>query len=711
MSNPGIHLLNSNLINCSRNALLSNWTLAKGLANCNSYVVRCRHLNDNPPVMATEAEGRSSPESARSDPRLPIVALLLGGFLLVLMGQAIYILLIPSKRWPVYALILAGLVAFAVAAYLVARKRLPGWLARPVERVADFFGITLGQLVLLLFSPCFSLMAGLAAGEKLLALNLPISLGAWLLAIALVFAGGYRRGERIGKDFDRGDVLLAVALFVAAFLVRAAAIGDIPPTLSGDEGSAGLVAIQFLNGEADNLFTVGWFSFPSLYFALQSIGILLLGQTVAGLRIISALGGALTVAALYLLARTMFGRTMAFLASLFLAAFHYHIHFSRIGLNNVWDGFFVVACFAGLWHGWKNGRRSSFLIAGLALGLGQYFYASIRIVPLLLLVWAGAAFLFDRETFRRRFADLVMVAFAAFVVALPLLLFFQQHPNEFSAPLERVTVLDGWLERKALEEDTTAELVMLDLMIDTALGLTHLPLRQLYNPGSPLLQAGAAALFLLGLIWAATHFDLRYLLILLPLAGIIVLGGFSLGAPSSQRYVLVAPLVAIIVTVPLVEIARWLSREWPRLRYVALAGATLIVAWIVVLDLHYYFDEVYDTYVLGGLNTQVATRIAGYLGEQEVAPEVYFFGFPRMGYYSLSTIPYLAPEVKAQDVQKPLIAPPRWRLTRPTTFVFLPERMEELKFVAAAYPGGSTHMATRPGDDLLLFTAYEAPYP
>jgi 4-amino-4-deoxy-L-arabinose transferase-like glycosyltransferase len=661
--------------------------------------------------MATEAEGRSSSESASSDPRLSIAALLLGGFLLVLMGQAIYAEIFPPKRWPVYLLILAGLAAFAIAGILIAQKRLPGWLARPARRIADFFSITDGQLVLLLFSPCFALMAGLAAGEKLLALNLPISLGAWLLALASVVVGGYRRGESAIKDFDRRDLLLATGLFLTAFLIRAAAIGEIPPTLSGDEGSAGLVAVRFLSGEADNVFTVGWFSFPSLYFALQSIGILLLGQTIAGLRIISAFGGALTVAALYLLVRTMFGRTSALLASVFLAAFHYHIHFSRIGLNNVWDGFFAVVCAAGLGHGWKSGRRSSFLISGLALGLGQYFYASIRILPLLLLIWAAAAFLFDRETFRRRFADLVMAAFVAFVVALPLLLFFQQHPDEFNAPMERVTVLSGWLEQRSLEENTTGELVILDLMADTALGLTHLPLRQLYDPGSPLLLAGAAGLFLLGLIWAATHPDLRYLLILLPVAGIIVLGGFSFGAPSSQRYVIVAPMVAIILTVPLVEIARWLAKEWPRLRYVALAGAVLVMTWIVVADLRYYFDEVYETYVLGGLNTQVATSVAGYLNEQDPAPEVYFFGFPRMGYYSLSTIPYLAPEVEAQDVMEPLTAPPEWPLTRPTTFVFLPEREEELRYVESAYPGGSTYRATRPGDGLLLFAAYEAPFP
>ena len=86
------------------------------------------------------------------------------------------------------------------------------------------------------------------------------------------------------------------------------------------------------------------------------------------------------------------------------------------------------------------------------------------------------------------------------------------------------------------------------------------------------------------------------------------------------------------------------------------------MAWIVATDLNYYFSEVYESYVLGGHNTKVATAVANYLDEKEPPPDVYFFGFPRMGYYSLSTISYLAPDVNAEDVLEPLVARPAWRL-------------------------------------------------
>ena len=131
---------------------------------------------------------------------------------------------------------------------------------------------------------------------------------------------------------------------------------------------------------------------------------------------------------------------------------------------------------------------------------------------------------------------------------------------------------------------------------------------------------------------------------------------------------------------------------------------------IAASNLRYYFFDVYDHYVLGGFNTEVATAVAHYLDEQGPEGEAYFFGFPRMGYYSLSTIPYLAPNVKANDILEPLTTNPDWRLSNLTTFIFLPEREGESQFVEEAYPGGvKRHFRNQ--DGTLLFIAYEAAGP
>jgi hypothetical protein len=210
----------------------------------------------------------------------------------------------------------------------------------------------------------------------------------------------------------------------------------------------------------------------------------------------------------------------------------------------------------------------------------------------------------------------------------------------------------------------------------------------------------------MGVFWAIAVLDLRYLLLLLPLLSVIFLGGFSQDPPASQRYVVAIPMVAVLLAVPLVQIGKWLRESWPTMRRVLWPAAVLLVVWLMVVDLRYYFLEVYNHYVLGGLNTVVASEVAEYLDEQRERPMVYFFGFPRMGYFSLSTIPYLEPDVQAQDVLDPLIGEPGWLITGPTRFIFLPERLHELQYVQAAYPGGAYHEYFYQ-DGTPLFMVYE----
>jgi hypothetical protein len=637
--------------------------------------------------------------------RLSVSILLVGGGLLVVMGQLIYAQIIPLFRPFLFLLMALGVLAFVMGSRLVARPQLPPFILRPVNRLTGWLHISSGQLLLLCFAPCFALLAALAAGDVLEAVNVPVYLSAWFLSIACVLIGGSRPSQGTETAVDRRELLLIIGLFLFAFLLRVWSLETLPTTLSGDEGSAGLSAVEFARGRANNLLTIGWFSFPSLYFAIQGLGIFLLGQTVAGLRIASALAGALTVVAVYGLGRTFFNRLTAVFAAVLLATFHYHIQFSRIGLNNIWDGLFATLIMAGLWYGWKHERCIGFLLCGLALGLGQYFYVTVRVFPVLLLIWAFFAFLTKREKFKRCLPDLSLAAVVAFVIVIPLIFFFVRHPNEFNAPLQRVTIFDGWLEQTAIQLGEPALKIIWDQILNTALGFTHLPLRHWYNPGVPLLLPGSAALFILGVLWALTNPNLRYLLLMLPLLSMVILGGLSQDAPASQRYVIAVPFVAVLVALPLTRLVGWLQDYWPRFRRAVLVAAVLVLVWLSAADLRYYFFDVYDNYVLGGYNTYVATEIAQHLSDQEPPPRVFFFGFPRMGYFSLSTIPYLAADVQAEDILDPLTALPAWHITTPTEFIFLPERVAERQYVEQQFPGG-TYREYRDEFNGLLFSVY-----
>lgn len=169
------------------------------------------------------------------------------------------------------------------------------------------------------------------------------------------------------------------------------------------------------------------------------------------------------------------------------------------------------------------------------------------------------------------------------------------------------------------------------------------------------------------------------------------------------------PLVALFVAVPLGEAALWLRAQYPRYRTAVVVATFALLALVAAVDINYYFNRVYTGgYVLGGLNTEVATEIGYYLRDKQPAnQDVFFFGFPRMGYFSLSTIPFLAPEKQAQDVIEPLTGPAALPVRGPTLFIFLPERLNELPFVQQQVPGGTTR-EFRNDNGELLFVVYES---
>lgn len=639
-----------------------------------------------------------------------------GGGVLLALSQWVGRLMPPGGRLPTFLLFLIGGVALMLGVQTLMRNVLAGWFARPLLRLAATLRVTPAQTVMLLLAPAFAWLTRQASGNDLLARSATVAIVAWLVAIILVVAGSLtpqaERDPEVARRrpaVDRRDVAISLALFVLALGLRAYATSRFPNTYSGDEGSAGLFALELLDGRANNLFGLGWFSFPTLYFTVQSVAITLLGQTVEAVRLTSAMAGAMTVVALYWLGRVMFDRTTGLLAALYLAAAHYHIHMSRIALNNVWDGLFGTLAILGLWYGWKTGRRVGFILCGLALGLGQYFYVSIRMLPVLFLVWAAVAFWRQRPLFRERFHGLVLAAVISFVVFLPLGLYFVDKPDEFQAPMNRVTIFGAWLEGELARGERTTADIILDNTVNGLLGFTHEPLRLLYNPGSPLLLSGAALLFLLGVLWALFNFDLGFLLLLLPLLAAVASNAISQDSPASQRYIMAMPLVALFVAVPLAQAAAWLREQYPRYRTAALASVFALLLLVAAVDINYYFNRAYaGGYVLGGLNTQVATEIAYFLRDKEPADQdVFFFGFPRMGYFSLSTIPFLAPEKQAQDVIEPLIGPSALPLRGPTLFIFLPERLHELEFVRQQAPGGTVQEFRSEAGEL-LFVVYES---
>ena len=112
------------------------------------------------------------------------------------------------------------------------------------------------------------------------------------------------------------------------------------------------------------------------------------------------IAGALTAALLYLLTRILFRRRLvAGLVGLFVLADGMFFVQSRIGMNDVYVGLFIIAAytvFAAVWTGWWKGRAAFWIsmpVIGVLLGLAlaSKWVAAYAIGALLLLILARSA--------------------------------------------------------------------------------------------------------------------------------------------------------------------------------------------------------------------------------------------------------------------------------------------------------------------------------
>jgi len=627
-------------------------------------------------------------------PRFPVLlvqrlstrgGLVAAGVMLALIG--LHLTRAGGPPAPSIAVLLLG-CAQAVAGLILTRAGLLAQrVARTSERCAGWLGVQPAQLLLIADGLILTLASRAASGDGPLNAS-PLATPLWLAGIVLVCAGCWTRPPaQPAERLPWGEIALVGLLTLLALIVRAWHIGSMPYVLSGDEGSAGLTAWEFRTGARDNLLSLGWFSFPALYFGLLSISQAVLGRTTEAVRLVSALAGALTIPALYWTARPMFGRPAALAAAAWLAAFHVHIFFSRLAYNNIFDGLLFVMAAGGLWRGWQDGRRSGFLLAGLCVGLSQYFYTTARLTPMVLILWVLLLALHRRPD-RARASGLAATGLAALAVFLPLGMLFASHPDQLFFTASRVSMLiPGWTAEAAAALGMTAGGLVLEQIWVTALGLTVAELQGVYYaPGVPMLISISAVLFVAGLLICLLRIrDPQHSLPLLVLAGAILMGGLSIQAPNSQRLLYMAPALAWMIILPLEAVRRWSARHWPggRRALSVLAGLLLIV--MLTQNLDHLFRDYFPREEYGSVHGEVTQAIIELWPSLPDGTQAYFFGGERMGFASIPSLAYLRPEAHALDLDRVDRIPPS--LQGLVAFV-LPEQAASLAELRSRFPEG-----------------------
>ncbi len=585
--------------------------------------------------------------------------------------------------------------------------RFPGWM-----------GIYPAQAILLISSPFLGLTAGSLSIRSSIEIEHPwIASCSWVLSLVAVMAGAINIPNQTGRP-QLKILAWLTGFFILGLSTRIFFLESIPVSWTGDEGASGLAALEILMSQPGNIFSGSWHSFPSFYFAMQGIPILIMGRTFEALRITSAIAGALAVACSYLLGRALYGHRTGVLTAILLAGLHFHIHFSRIGLLNVWDSLWYIVTLGALWVAWEKEHRNTFLLAGISMGMAQLFYPSARLVVLIAILWLVIAASMNRPRFWRVLPDLFIMGLAALIVILPMAVYFSIRLNEYLGPVSAQSEM-GNLIRQSGETGTPLLWIVLKQIWLGLQAYIYTPLKFWYKPGVPILRMPEAILFMVGLLaLLARPKDNRLYLLLLWLVSFGIIGGLSESTPAAQRYVAAAPLAALIAAIGLEAIARLLEKvQIPVLQKILTAIVIISAVILAGNDSYFYFREyipnsyytgLYDGEGEGGL---VAREAGKYLRTQPSDYEGVFIGYPRIGYYSVPSMQYVAPNINGYTLIQPWGDPSNPVIpTDKLIFIVLADKTDDLNAVQTQYPGGYLREYNNAYGQLAFYT-YQTPPP
>jgi hypothetical protein len=294
------------------------------------------------------------------------------------------------------------------------------------------------------------------------------------------------------------------------------------------------------------------------------------------------------------------------------------------------------------------------------------------------------------------------------ITVFPLAWFFITHPHDFFAPMKRAALLGPVLDYTMQTSGRSAADILVNELLKGVRAYTDVPLTAWYKPGVAILFPFAAGIFLLGLILLLMRWKGGQTWLLFAwLTFFSLMGGLSESTPAAQRYVGALPAVALVTAYGLNEIRLRIEKLWPRHALMANTLVLVIVVGIMVNDVWFYFKKYTPKSAVYDVNTTVAQHLANYLDNKKGNWEVLFFGFPRMGYRSISSLPYLVPNIMGMDVTAP------WDQGgnplpngENEVFVFLPEHSEDIQPVMTQYPGGKL-VAEYFTSDEVLYWLYE----
>jgi 4-amino-4-deoxy-L-arabinose transferase-like glycosyltransferase len=551
---------------------------------------------------------------------------------------------------------------------------------------------------------------GAVAHRWLISIGLLLLIGWWHPLVRTVRGARNMRWSSVTfPSFRTWGPWLGIIAFAA--IPRLVLLNRYPTVVGGDEGNFMLIARTSQEGSTVNPFGTGFFSTPNLYLVAQGWLAGVVGQDVAGYRLLSVVVGVIGVVATWRLGRYLIGPRPAAIGAIILATMPFHVFWSRVALNNVADPTTIVLALLFLVRSVTFGHRSNAILCGMVLGIGFYGYYGGRAIPIVVLLLLPILAASRRIGVQRTIRTGAWINLGFLAVAMPLITYYINNPAPFAGHLNQVEAIS--LDRLRQEPGT-----VIALYVDNVWDALMLPWIGndyfFFRHDAPFLGWPVAILLALGVgVWIARFFlsrDIgRIASLLLP--WIALAAGVALTTPvGGHRLLVITPFWALATGTGLFAVARWLALAWP-----SMAGPvfrTVIVAALLVMSVNHVrwsaTEERQHTYSENRttLAWDMGWRLSRHDPDFATMPMVLFAGPPMMFSDGWGNLRFLAPDLEIADVEASFTDTSTGPdLADNTVLVLIGERGEE-RCAAERLYADATVAEVRAFDGALLYVMF-----
>lgn len=563
--------------------------------------------------------------------------------------------------------------------------------------------------------------------------------GLWLASMCSAAVAGVlhdRRSDWLGRLvratawrwIDTGAVVVLAAV---AFAIRARHLGAALPYLHGDEGEMGLLARRALNASAAGarplpVFGTEFLDHPTLFHYVQAAALSVFGDSITSLRLLSAGFGALAAPAVYLIGRLGWGRRAGLAAGWLLCVSHFHIHYSRLALNNIESASSIAVAMVLVLAAVTLGRAAEpshsptpsltlFVLFGLTVGMSQYFYYGSRVLLVLML----PILLVLRGHRLARARDIAAAIGATLVAMLPLAQYYVRHPAALVNRTSGVSVFStSGLAHEAgvgarLPRDLP-HLLLTQIRRNIAFFLNSGDHSGFYTSDYPAFDRITVVLFWLGIAILLGTVALRrgsravpaQMMLMWMVVGVTLGGILTIDSPNGPRLLMVVPAVFVLAGVSSQFVWNAAVRRWPTRRRAMHGAVTVLMLVTFFANWNRYFVDYARSEPLG-----IITDIGNLIRERTASHRVFLIGGDALRVDN-GAIRFITKGGDQSDLDSAdgfeTLFPGLVAAGRPVLIVALAFRAADLEHIQRLHPGGVLATYTDP-DDRPSYLTYELP--